>query len=538
MARETGATIAGPLTAPVLVPTRLKPLRALLRSLLAGLLLVGPLPVRAADQLDVRLDSLSLPIDLVALDAWSRSPGSVGGDLGAWLDLIDAKGRDQLLRILRAPLVSDRSFAQQFLASWAGQRVLEELDQLISTDQGQAGPLLYQTLQQLLARQNQVTTIELLRAVPSQRLVLHLDGGLLLADRWRQQLIQQRQALTVLRQLPLRRVSVSSPALQALASPPSLQGHQRLLLPVPHRQQPLELQVWSATHSTWVLLTPGLGGSAEQMEWLAAGLQQRGWPVLLLDHPGSDEQAMRELLEGRRPPPGAETLSSRVQDLQAVVAAVQNGSLPRLGDRVVLMGHSLGGLTSLLAAGLRPEPGLARRCDRALDGIPLTNLSRLLQCQLLDVALPAPTPLAQPLAAVVSFNGFGSLLWPHRGLRPLPVPVLLVGGSLDLITPPLQEQLQLFLQEGRPQSRLVLVEGGSHFSPVRIGRGDQALFQLGEEFVGVEPLRVQALSLGLSSDFLQALPRGLPPQQRQIGGVSAYVLNHAMAQTWQGGLRN
>jgi pimeloyl-ACP methyl ester carboxylesterase len=242
---------------------------------------------------------------------------------------------------------------------------------------------------------------------------------------------------------------------------------------------------------------------------------------------------MRELLEGRRPPPGAETLPDRVRDLQAVVAAVHSGRLPHLGERVVLMGHSLGGLTSLLAAGLRPEPGLARRCDRAIDGIPLANLSRLLQCQLLDVSLPPPTPLAQQLDAVVSFNGFGSLLWPHRGLRPLPVPVLLVGGSLDLITPPISEQLQLFLREGKGQSRLVLVEGGSHFSPVRIANGDQALFQLGEEFVGVEPQRVQALSLELSSDFLRRLPRGLPPQRRQLGGVSAYVLSPQLAERWQ-----
>jgi predicted dienelactone hydrolase len=260
--------------------------------------------------------------------------------------------------------------------------------------------------------------------------------------------------------------------------------------------------------------------------------------VLLLDHPGSDERAVRELLEGRRPPPGAETLSDRVLDLQAVVRAVNQGPLPRLGERVVLMGHSLGGLSSLLAAGLRPESGLARRCDRALDGIPLTNLSRLLQCQLLDVSLPPVQPLAQPLEAVVSLNGFGSLLWPHRGLRALPAPVLLVGGSLDLITPPLGEQLQLFLREGQHQSRLVLLEGGSHFSPVRIDRQEQALFQLGEEFVGVEPQRVQALTLGLTADFLSTLPKGIAPQRRQLGGVTAYVLNRRQAESWSDALKN
>lgn len=516
------------------MPTRLKPLFGVFRSLLVGALLLGPLPARAAEQLEVQLDGLRLPIDLVELQAWAANPQQASSDLRAWLNLLDPQGQQQLLRVLRAPLVQDRSFAQQFLDSWAGQRVLAELDDLIRTDQGEAGPVLYQTLQALLRDHNQVTTIQLLRAVPGNRLVINLDGGLQLAGRWQRQLLDQRLALAALRQLRLRLISASgaSARLPQLAAAGELQR-----LPVPHRQQPLQLQLWRASSSAWVLLTPGLGGSSEQLEWLAAGLQQRGWSVVLLDHPGSDEQAMRELLEGRRPPPGAETLNDRVRDLQAVVAAVQNGPLPRLGERVVLMGHSLGGLTSLLAAGLRPERGLARRCERALDGIPLTNLSRLLQCQLLDVTLPPATPLAQPLEAVISLNGFGSLLWPHRGLRSLPVPVLLVGGSLDLITPPLSEQLQLFLRQDRPQSRLVLLEGGSHFSPVRIASGDQALFQLGEEFVGVDPQRVQSLTLSLAAEFLGTLPRGLQPQRRQLGDVTAYVLNRPLADRWKESLR-
>ena len=180
-------------------------MRVVLRSLLAGLLWLAP--ARAAEQLEVQLDGLKLPIDLVALEAWSRAPSRAKSDLRAWLDLLDANGQEQLRRILRAPLVQDRSFAQQFLASWAGQRVLAELDQLITTEQGSAGPVLYQTLQQLLARQPQVTTIELLRAVPSQRLVLHLDGGLQLAGRWQRQIVDQRDALRALQQLKLRRVS-------------------------------------------------------------------------------------------------------------------------------------------------------------------------------------------------------------------------------------------------------------------------------------------------------------------------------------------
>lgn len=284
-------------------------------------------------------------------------------------------------------------------------------------------------------------------------------------------------------------------------------------------------------------MTPGLGGSSNQLAWYAAALRDRGWPVVLLEHPGSDAVALRDWLAGRRQPPAAETLVDRLLDLQAVVAAVQDGRLPRLGDSVVLVGHSLGSLTSLLAAGLRPEPGLQRRCDRALAAVPLTNLSQLLQCQLPHVPLPPVKPLAQPLVAVVSLNGFGSLLWPHQGLAELRVPALLLGGSLDLITPPLSEQLGLFQPAIHPRSRLVLLEGGSHFSPVRIVAGDRAVFQLGQELVGVDPARIQAMILSLSSDFLQRQLRPgsgpLPAQRRQLGGVSASVLDQPAALRWR-----
>jgi predicted dienelactone hydrolase len=506
-----------------------------LGSLLAGVLLLGaaPSPGRAAEQLEVRIEGLSLPIDLAELEAWSRDPGRSSGELAGWLSLLDANGRAQLLRVLRAPLVTDRSFTQQFLASWAGQRVLDELDDLISTEEGEAGPLLYQTLNGLLRQQRQVTTVELLRALPSRRLILKLDGGVQLASQWRQQLLEQGQALRALRALPLPEVA-APPAPRELRSAAPVQ---QLSLAVPHRREPLPLRLRPGVAPTWVLLSPGLGGSSVQLDWLAAGLQRRGWSVVLVDHPGSDELAVRELLEGRRPPPGAETLRDRVLDLQAVVQAVAQGPLPPLGQRVVLMGHSLGAVSALLAAGLRPEPGLAPRCRRALKGIPLTNLSQLLQCQLTEVPLPPPRPLAQPLAAVVSLHGFGSLLWPQRGLRPLKAPALLLGGSLDLITPPLDEQLALFLPEAQRQSRLVVVDGGSHFSPVRIASSRDALFRLGDDLVGVDPQRVQALTLDLSTAFLDRLASGLPPQRMRLEGVEATVLDSAWAQRWWESLR-
>ena len=511
--------------------------------LLASLLLAGPGPALAAEQLEVRLDGFALPIDLLQLQAWSRSPGRSRTELGVWLELLDERSRQDLIQLLRAPLLPDRGLALQLVQSWAGRRVLDEVGELLSTDQPGSGALLLTTLRNLLQKPEPFTVIDLLRAVPAPRIDLDLDGVLALAGRWRQQLEQQGLALQRLRDLPLP-IRGEAAALQGLASldrplPPS-----RLELRVTHRDEPLTLELWPAAaprQLAWVLLLPGLGGSSSQLAWLAEGLARRGWPVLVVEHPGSDETAVRQLLDGRRPPPGAETLPERLADVEAVLEAEASGALPPLGGSVVLMGHSLGGLSALLAAGVRPVAGLERRCRQALREIPLINLSRLLQCQLAQVTLPAPSPPRRraDLEAVVSMNGFGSLLWPGRGLDRLPAPLLLLGGSLDLVTPPVSEQLDLFLQQRDPRSRLVLVEGGSHFSPVRIANREEAVIQLGEPLVGQEPLRVQELLLSLSSDFLFSLENRtpLPSQQRRQGGVRAYLLDPADAQLWSQRIR-
>ena len=130
-----------------------------------------------------------------------------------------------------------------------------------------------------------------------------------------------------------------------------------------------------------------------------------------------------------------------------------------------------------------------KRCSQNLQQIPVLDSSFLLQCQLTELSLPPLEPPAG-LDAVVVLNSFGSLLWGERGLASIEVPVLSIGGSMDLITPPLNEQLRPFQQFQHPGSRLAVVEGGSHFSPVGLRR-DQALMRLGSDLVGEDPRLVQ-----------------------------------------------
>jgi hypothetical protein len=183
---------------------------SLLVSSAAGLAVVGgaPAPAAAADLLELRLEALSIPIPLDQLEALSRGeppPATAGGEeLSVWLRLLRPETQQDLLRLLRAPLLRDRSFGRQLLNSWAGSQMLAEVGVLLTTPDGRTTtPLLQSTLVRLLEEGREVTAIDLLRGLPPQRLTLQLDGLLSLAERWRQQLRQQQLALEGLQRLAL-----------------------------------------------------------------------------------------------------------------------------------------------------------------------------------------------------------------------------------------------------------------------------------------------------------------------------------------------
>ena len=502
-----------------------------------------PCSLRAAEQLEVQLDGMVIPVSIKDLVAWGRSGGVSNTELGIWLDLLDPSSREGVLRLLRAPLITNRSMARQMLDSWAGRRLLDEVADLVRVDDDTVGVTVLNTLETLLQRQAQVTSLDLLEALPAQRVRLDFDGLLNVAAHWRAQLKRQQALVARLDRIPLQSATASLSLQPQETRTPSIQA-----LKVPHRPQPLQLQLWKPAdqqdkRQAWVVLMPGLGGTPDHFRWLGRLLSAKGWPVVVLEHPGSDSEAVGAWLQGRRRPPGAEVLPDRLKDLEAVLQAKAGNVLAVPGERVVLVGHSLGALTAVLATGVRPQPGLENRCRTALDDLPLSNLSRLLQCQLSSVSLPI-TRSPSPMAGVVGLNSFGSLLWPrHRPVR-LPVPALYTGGTLDLITPPINEQLELLLATA-PQSgsAAVLVQGASHFSPIRVeskpkdskptvavdgrpqpgqpGGKNNDLFQLGEELVGVQPLQVQALLGQEIVQFLERVDRG--PHRSPIPASPALV---------------
>ncbi|MCW2715087.1 MAG: putative lipoprotein signal peptide [Frankiales bacterium] len=189
-----------------------------------------------------------------------------------------------------------------------------------------------------------------------------------------------------------------------------------------------------------VVVSHGSGGTPLLHRSLAASLARDGFVVALPEHPRNNRTL--DDLAGT-----AAVLADRPRQLRAVVDAVladeQVG--PVLDARAVaVLGHSLGGYTGLACAGGRPSAFPHETADGQPALVPVQRDDRIRALVLLAPATPW-------------FMAAGAL-------DEVRVPILLLSGSRDQITPPWHAQLVV---DGVPTDTPVdhrVIEGAGHYS--------------------------------------------------------------------------
>ena len=134
-------------------------------------------------------------------------------------------------------------------------------------------------------------------------------------------------------------------------------------------------------------------------------------------------------------------------------------------------------------------------------------------------------------SAIIGFNSFGSLVWPKENSTGIKTPTLLIGGTYDLITPLMNEQFRVFSALNNPSNRFLIIEGASHFSPIRINKSyeeNNDVFKINKSFIGSDPILIQDLSLKFIVDFIenikeQKIPRVIKNQKEM--GLSFHLLD-------------
>ncbi|MFK8183644.1 MAG: alpha/beta hydrolase [Phormidesmis sp.] len=256
-----------------------------------------------------------------------------------------------------------------------------------------------------------------------------------------------------------------------------------------------------------VVISHGVASSRKTFQYMAEHLASHGYGVVSLEHVDTSAEKFVRFLWGKEGPPSPQDLLLRPQDITAALDFLtqQQASDPALArlslSSVGVLGQSLGGYTVLAAGGAEIDPlFLGQECESSLAERPSLNISLLLQCTLLE--LPANTPLEvadERVGAIISLNPLTSSIFGRSGLQKIDVPVMLMAGTNDFVTPALPEQIEPFDWLEAPHKTLVVMENGTHFS--FLDRETRSVLPFSDGLTGPDPLQARGATQALSLAF-------------------------------------
>jgi predicted dienelactone hydrolase len=228
-----------------------------------------------------------------------------------------------------------------------------------------------------------------------------------------------------------------------------------------------------------VIISPGFSAEKEQFRYLAEHLASYGMAVAILDHPGSDYTQVENFLAGTtKEILTAQELINRPQDVSYLLDELQRkqqvnpSSLGKLNlEKVGIIGHSIGSYTALALGGAKLDlKQLQQYCSTKVVDSNWFNPSMVVQCL---AAKLSPTKNYQlsdrRITAIFAMNPFSSKIFGKTGLNQLRIPIAFVGGSQDLFTPILSEQIEPFAWLGSREKYLLLIDRGTHtYHPIKL----------------------------------------------------------------------
>lgn len=221
-----------------------------------------------------------------------------------------------------------------------------------------------------------------------------------------------------------------------------------------------------------VVISHGLGGNRSTLAYIAEHLASHGFAVTVVEHPGSSENQVAALLSGQASEgvdPAEMTqrpvaIRNVLNELEAL--AQENLQLKRQinFERIGTLGQSMGAYTSLALSGATLN--LSRLENSCPPQVAQLNISLLLQCLIPSLPMPLPSLRDRRIRASFTINPLGSAAFGPEGMANIKVPIMMVSGSADTVTPALSEQIRPFSWLTFPQRYLLLMEGGTHFSTI------------------------------------------------------------------------
>ena len=439
----------------------------------------------SAEKVILNYGVLEFSLSIDSLETYAKT-GKIDDGLRSYTDFLTP----EQLEKFKVGLTKSADFSHlaiaQFLYSFQGEKILERVSQVIKTKARQPGFYALRSALILAAadQESGLTPLNVLKKFPTDVLRVDSTPGLEIIKDLSQVAQNNSQAIAAVEQEAIKEqqeITVTSPKVRDL----------KLLTPgkYPYRQQRLKMKDQSRGRTfpvelylpqtddqellPLVVISHGLGSDLTTFAYFAKHLASHGFAVAVPEHPGSNSRQIEALLNGlARDVTPPEELIDRPLDIKFLLDRLAD----QFGDNidtnhVGIIGQSFGGYTALALAGAELNwAALERDCPN-LDTS--WNLSWLIQC----LALQIPATLTveelkdERIQAAIAINPLVSSVFGKESLQEIDIPVMLISGSADPITPALPEQIIPFTWLTTPEKYLVLLKGGTHFSNLNESAG-------------------------------------------------------------------
>lgn len=269
------------------------------------------------------------------------------------------------------------------------------------------------------------------------------------------------------------------------------------------------------------IITHGLGSERSDFDYLAEHLASHGYIVAIPEHAGSNGEYKKAFLRGEvNVDVSPVEFYSRPRDITYLLNGLEEDpDYQRAIDwsQIGILGHSFGGTTALITSGA--PLNLARVKDICQQDRFTLNVSLFLQCRANNLP-PGNYDLEDPrIKAVMALNPVTSSVLGVESMSQIDIPTLIVGGTMDFVSPYIEEQAHPFLWLTTRNKYLATMVNGSHFSAV----SEENIAGVNDFLKGFHPSLGKNYLKTLSLAFFEAHVRERPEYRSYL--TAAYAQN-------------
>jgi predicted dienelactone hydrolase len=453
--------------------------------LVLAILLVSSDRVRAAEKIYFDYGLLQFSISIRSLETYAKE-GKIEGDLASYAGYLSPEQLKSLRDILQSRLDLSPVAVSQFFYSPQGEAILEKFSELIQSQARQPGFYGIRAALILAAADPEgLTILNIFKKFPTKGVRIDSEIGFEILDRVSNLLKQTEQALEIIKNQSSQETSNNSnldlSQLIALDKKGEV-SFSKQTFTIKHsnrnRSLPVDLylpQIQQDSSLPLIIISHGLGSDRSTFAYLAEHLASYGYAIAVPEHPGSNANQIEALLTGKAHKlTSARELIDRPLDITLLLDELTESFGTEINtQQVAIIGQSFGGFTALSLAGAKFNyDKLEEYCSDLKNSF---NLSLLLQCMAQEIAEGKDKLYDKRIAAAIVINPLTSAIFGEEELKEIEIPIMVVSGSADTVTPALWEQIEPFTWLEMLDKYLVTIEGGTHFSTLGSGSGGVSL---------------------------------------------------------------